>query len=298
MQDQLTRMREIAERHAEGLRHQTGLPRVLVHSGQVTPSPTHGLYEPSLVLVLQGAKQITVGRRTLRYDPANYFIATVEFPASSWVIEGTRAQPYLAFSLKLDRAALCSLILDMPPAPEGETTGFAVSAVTPDLLDALSRLLRLLDTPDDIPVLAPVHEREVLYRLLKGPQGGALRQVARADSQLSQVRRAIAWIRAHFDEALRVEQLAELAGMSPASFHRHFKAATAMSPLQYQKMLRLQEARQLLGSSADVARAGHMVGYGSASQFSREYARMFGAPPGRDTERLRGRRGADASSAG
>lgn len=288
MQDILARMRAIAERHAGGVRQDTILPRVVVHRGQVTPRPSPGLYEPSLCLVLQGAKQITFGDRVLRYDPASYFIATVELPTSSWVIEGTESRPYLAFSLMLDRLALSSLILDMPSAPEGGTTGYGVSAVTPDLLDALSRLLSLLDAPGDVPVLAPIHEREVHYRLPKGPQAGALRQVARADSHLSQVRRVIAWIRTHFYETLCVEQLAELAGMSPATFHRHFKAATAMSPLQYQKMLRLHEARRLLCTAADVARAGHMVGYESASQFSREYARMFGAPPGRDTERLRG----------
>ncbi len=176
----------------------------------------------------------------------------------------------------------------MPVAAEGETRGFGVSAVTPDLLDAWARLIALLDTPDDIPVLAPIHEREILYRLLKGPQGGVLRQIVRTDSRLSRVRQAIVWIRAHFDEMLRVEDLAERAGMSPASFHRHFKAVTAMSPLQYQKTLRLQEARRLLIASGGAARAAHMVGYESASQFSREYARMFGAPPHRDAGRLRG----------
>lgn len=296
MQDQVTRMRILAERHADGPRHQTILPRVLVHRGEVARRPTHGLYEPSLVLVLQGAKQVTVGDRILRYDASNYFVTSVAVPVASWVIEGTPAQPYLAFTLQLDRVALCSLILDMPPADEGPAAGFTVGAVTPGLLDALSRLLSLLETPVDVPVLAPLHEREVLYRLLAGPYGGSLRQIARADSQLSRISLAIAWIRRHFHETLRVEQLALHAGMSPPTFHRHFKAVTAMSPLQYQKMLRLQEARRLLGASPDVASAGHQVGYESASQFSREYARMFGAPPGRDTERLRGRDAGVAAS--
>ena len=288
MQDQLDRMRVVAERHAHGARHQTNLPRVTLHVGCTTTKPMPSVYEPSLCLVLQGAKQVMIGDRVLRYDPASYFIATVELPASGWVVEATLAKPYVAVSMRLDRASLSSLILDMPDSSEGQIAGFAVSAVTPDLLDAWSRLLSLLDTPDDAAVLAPMREREVLYRLLKGPRGGALRQIARADSRLSQVRQAIAWIRSHFEKTLRVEQLADLAGMSPASFHRHFKAATAMSPLQYQKMLRLQEARRLLVASADAAHAAHRVGYESASQFSREYARMFGAPPGRDAERLRG----------
>ena len=237
MQDQLNRMRSIAERHANGVRSETILPRVALHVGVMTVRPVPSVYEPSLCLVLQGAKQVTIGNRVLRYDPASYFIATVDLPASGWVVEGTRTHPYVAVSMKLDRALLSSVILDMPDVVDGETAGFAVSAVTPDLIDAWSRLLALLDAPDDVPVLGPMHEREVLYRLLKGPQGGALRQIVRVDSRLSQVRRAISCIRSHYNEVLRVEQLAELASMSPASFHRHFKAATAMSPLQYQKML-------------------------------------------------------------
>ncbi|OCC25731.1 AraC family transcriptional regulator [Croceicoccus estronivorus] len=288
MHDHLNRMRTVVERHAKGIYSETILPRIALHVSPATTKPRPAVYEPSLCLVLQGAKQVMIGNRILRYDPASYFIAAVELPAAGCIIEATPARPYVAVSMKLDRTALSTLMLDMADISEGQTTGFAVSAVTPDLLDAFSRFVSLLDAPDDTPVLAPMHEREVLYRLLKGPQGGALRQIARTGSRLSQVRQAIAWIRSHFDEALRVEQLAELAGMSPASFHRHFKAATAMSPLQYQKMLRLQEARRLLVTSADVARAGHMVGYESASQFSREYARMFGAPPSRDAERLRG----------
>jgi AraC-like DNA-binding protein len=297
MHEQLARMRAIAERHADGIRRDTLLPRVALHVGCMTTRPTPGVYEPALCMVLQGAKQVMIGDRLLRYDPATYFIATIDLPARGWVVEASPTQPYVAVSMKLDRENLSSLVLDVPDGPEGQTAGFAVSAVTPDLIDAWSRLLSLLDTPEDVPVLAPMHEREVLYRLLRGPQGGVLRQIARADSRLSQVRQAIGWIRAHFDETLRVEQLAELAAMSPASFHRHFKAATAMSPLQYQKMLRLQEARRLLVTSGDAARAAHTVGYESASQFSREYARMFGAPPGRDAERLRTGSTAEVSEA-
>ena len=153
-------------------------------------------------------------------------------------------------------------------------------------------MLALLDAPGDIPVLAPLIEREILYRLLQGPQGPVLRQIATGDSRLSRVRRAVEQIRSCYDQPLRIEDLASLAGMSPASFHRHFKAATAMSPLQFQKTLRLQHARSLLIASPDVSRAGYAVGYESASQFSREYARQFGAPPARDAVRLRGEAGA------
>ena len=287
MHDPLDRMRAVALRHAHGPRRDTALPRLALHIGPLTTRPAPSVYEPALCFVLQGAKQAMIGDQVLRYDQASYFITTVDLPVSGWVVEATPERPYMAVSLRLDQEALAALILQMPGGVEGPTSGFATSAVTPDLLDAWSRLLALLDTPEDASVLGPMHEREVLYRLLKGPQGGALRQIARADSRLSQVRQAIGWIRDHFGETLRVEALAELAGMSPATFHRHFKAATAMSPLQYQKMLRLQEARRLLLANPEAARTAHRVGYESASQFSREYTRMFGAPPGRDAERLR-----------
>ena len=184
----------IAERHANGVRHETIIPRVALHIGGMRTKPTPNVYEPALCLVLQGAKQAMIGDRLLRYDPASYFIATIELPASGWVVEATPTKPYIAVSMRLDTECLSSLISDMPSASEGQTRGFAISAVTPDLLDAWSRLLSLLDTPQDVPVLAPMHEREVLYRLLNGPQGGALRQIARVDSRLSQVRQAIAWI--------------------------------------------------------------------------------------------------------
>ena len=297
MHDQLIRLRAIARRHANGPSHATGLPRVALHTGGMVTRPTPGVYEPAVCLVLQGAKQIMIGDRLLRYDPASYFVSAIDLPARGWVVEATPDRPYLSVSLKLDRTCLTALMLEMPGASDGETAGFAVSAVTPALLDAWERLLGLLDAPADAMILAPMHEREILYRLLQGPQGGVLRQIARADSRLSQIRQAIGWLRAHFDQAMRVEHLADLAGMSPSSFHRHFKAATAMTPLQYQKMLRLQEARRLLLTSIDAARAAHAVGYESASQFSREYARMFGAPPARDAERLRGNAAIDISEA-
>jgi AraC-like DNA-binding protein len=240
-----------------------------------------------LIVVLQGAKQLIIGDRVLRYDTASYFVASLDLPVTGCVIEASPTEPYVALSLALDCDALAGLLAELPDGPTADPTGFAVSAVTPELLDACSRLLKLLDTPEDIPVLAPMLEREIHYRLLQGPQGGLLRQAARADSRLSQVRQAIGWLRSHYQRPIRIEALADLAGMSPASFHRHFRAATAMSPLQYQKSLRLQEARRLLIANADAGRAGYAVGYESASQFSREYTRMFGAPPSRDAVRLR-----------
>jgi AraC-like DNA-binding protein len=257
------------------------------------------VFQPRLCLVLQGTKEVTIGERRMRYDPNNYFIASLEVPASGCVIEASVSRPYIGLSMALDPEALAALITATPGRTDSETSSFASSPVTTQLLDPWVRLMALLDAPQDIAVLAPMIEREILYRLLQGPQGALLRQIARSDSRLGQVRRAIAWIREHYDQPLRIEALAELAGMSAASFHRHFKAATAMSPLQYQKCLRLQQARRLLIANQDATRAGYAVGYESASQFSREYARLFGVPPARDAVRLRGDGGglADIASA-
>lgn len=290
MQQLLTEMSALARHHAGGTARVTITPSasVLVSESVTGPIPT--VYEPMLCLVLQGAKHVMIGDRMLRYDPASFFIASVELPVCGQIVEASSERPYICATLLLDRDLLASLIPAVPVQPDGQTAGFGVSPVTQKMLEPWSRMLALLDAPEDIPVLAPLLEREILYRLLQGPQGGALRQIARADSRLSQVRRSMEWIRTHFDKAIRIETLAELAGMSPASFHRHFKAATAMSPLQYQKMLRLQEARRLMVVSASTTQAAHRVGYESASQFSREYARMFGVPPSRDAGRLRGQR--------
>ncbi|MDQ6434790.1 AraC family transcriptional regulator [Mesorhizobium sp. LHD-90] len=290
MQQLLTDMCDLVRRHAGDADRIQITPAVSVLIARSVTRPTPTVYAPMLCLVLQGAKHVTIGDRMLRYDPASFFIASLELPVSGQIVEASSEHPYLCATLMLDREELAALIPAVPVQPDGQTAGFGVSPVTQKMLDPWARLLALLEAPEDIPVLAPMLQREILYRLLQGPQGGVLRQIARADSRLSQVRQALHWIRAHFDEAIRVEALAEIAGMSPASFHRHFKAATAMSPLQYQKMLRLQEARRLMVVSASTTQAAYRVGYESASQFSREYARMFGVSPSRDAERMRGER--------
>lgn len=287
--DTLAELRAIAARHARGIRTPTPIPRVMLHQGCEPTDPQPGLLEPMLCVVLQGAKEVMMGEELLRYGAGCYAIATVELAVSGRISEASHARPYLAATLSLDRNALAGLIPELPPrlrAPPAPP-GFAVSPIEPEHADAWLRLLRLIDRPDEVSVMAPMLEREILYRLLQGPQAGMIRQISLADSRLSQVRRAIAWIRDHFAEPLRVDDLAGLAGMSPAAFHRHFKAATAMSPVQFQKSLRLQQARRLLLVDHDAARAGFAVGYESASQFSREYARLFGAPPARDAQRLR-----------
>jgi AraC-like DNA-binding protein len=243
------------------------------------------VYQPLMCLIVTGAKNTALGDRLFRYDAGKFLTVSVDLPVTGQVVEA----PYAALAVVLDPAKIARLILEAPaPAAPTAPGGLQVNEAGPDLLDAILRLLRLLDRPADIPVLAPMLEREVLWRLLQGPSGPMVRQIGLAESRLSQVNRAIQWLQANFAAPMQVEDLARLARMSPASFHRHFKAVTAMSPLQYQKQLRLQAARTLLLSQpGDVAGAGFRVGYDSASQFSREYARLFGAPPGRDAARLR-----------
>ena len=294
MQATIDSVRKQAMRHANSPYCATAIPRVVLASMSEPTSGMATVYEPVTCLILQGSKQVTIGDQVLRYDSASYFIASLDLPATSHVIDACPDKPYVSAALTLDRAVLADLIATMPEGSVGagaagyDGPGFAVSGMTAELLDAWAGLLALLDRPDDIAMLAPLREREILYRLLQGPLGGQLRAIAQDDGRMPQVRRAIAWMRSHYEEAVRTAALAEIAGMSVASFHRHFKAATAMSPLQYQKTLRLHAARRLLASGAEASRAAYSVGYESASQFSREYSRTFGLPPSRDAERLRG----------
>lgn len=288
MQELLDRMCSRVLRHTDGMRLETPVPRVGLGVSHARSMPVMTLYEPMVCLVLQGAKQVLIGDRLLRYDAASCFVVSLDLPATGCVIEADADRPYVTAALSLDRGALAALLADLAPVATAEpVSGFGVAPVTRELLEAWDHLLALLDAPDDVPFLAASREREVLYRLLQSAHGPMLRQIGRAESRLSQVRRAIDWIQRNFDQTLRTEMLADIAGMSVPSFHRHFKAATAMSPLQYQKTLRLQAARRLLATNADAARTAYAVGYESASQFSREYSRLFGIPPARDAVRLR-----------
>nr|WP_246688892.1 AraC family transcriptional regulator [Mesorhizobium sp. WSM4310] len=275
----------IAGRHAHGRRTRTAIPRVTIGRSEVPTAPLPELCQPTVLFVLQGAKTVLIGDRTLRYGAGSYFVYAVETPATSQLIEASSAFPYMAIAFALDVGLIASLLIDHKPAVDGDN--FVTNRVDDELLDAWRRMLRLLDRPAEIPVLAPMLEREIAFRLLQGPQGAKLRQLARADGRLSQIRRATAWIRSHYNEPIDVTELAALAHMSNASFHRHFKAATAMSPIQYQKQVRLLEARHLLiAEPGSAARVAFAVGYESTSQFSREYARHFGLPPARDAARL------------
>jgi AraC-like DNA-binding protein len=280
----------VIARHWQGNQAATALPGVRLVRSDVPTLPVAVVYQPILYIVAQGAKRALLGESVVAYGAGQYLLVSVDLPVTGAVVQASPQAPYLAFALALDPVVLADMLLALPSQPTGAPSpGLAVSPVTPDLLDAALRLLRLLDTPAHIPVLAPLVEREILYRLLTGAQAPMLRQIALAHSHLAHIGRAIGWIRSHFAEPLRIEAVAQQVHMTASTFHRHFKAVTAMSPLQYQKQIRLQEARRLLlAGQADAASIGFAVGYESPSQFSREYARMFGQPPVRDAVRLRG----------
>jgi len=288
-QDELARL---IDRHAteDGV-HQTQIPRLSLIRASHPTEPLHVLHEPALCIVAQGRKRVLLGDEVYLYGRDHYLVVSVDLAVSGQVVEAEPEKPYLCFRLDLDAAMLTELLTEAGlDAATGRHPGpgLTLGPATPELLGAAIRLLRLLATPGDIGVLAPLAEREILYRLLTGDRAHKLRQIALANGRLQQVNRAISWIKTHYREPFRVELVASEARMGSSALHHHFKAVTSMSPLQYQKRLRLQEARRLiLGASLDATTAGFSVGYDSPSQFSREYSRLFGAPPLRDTERLK-----------
>lgn len=269
----------------EGIGPLTGPGLHLIASTGVTDAQ-QVVYEPMVCLILDGAKSTSLGSETYPYRAGQYLVVSEELPVSGKVIEA----PYLAVGVPLDPVMIAELLMETEGAVP-ETTpvrGLAVSDMDDDLIDTVIRLVRLMDRPEQAAVLGPMIRRELAWRLLVGERAGMMRQLAASDGRSAQVKRAIRWLRQNYAEPMRIERLAEVAGMSETSLHRHFKAVTAMSPLQYQKQIRLQEARhRLLSEGRDVAGVGFSVGYDSPSQFSREYARLFGRPPGRDLERLR-----------
>jgi AraC-like DNA-binding protein len=266
---------------------------VKVFSTTRVTAPLGNVAEPVVSLVAQGAKRTVLGGRAFDYGAGQFVVITVDLPLTSHITAASDAEPFVGVSLPLHPPTVADLLLEsrLPAQSAPDGPAMSVSDATPDLIDALVRLLRLIDRPEDARVLAPAVRREIHWRLLTGPQGGLVRQVGLADSRVALVARAIAWIKDHYDEVIRAEDLAAAVGLSVSSLNRHFRAATSMSPVQYQKQIRLQRARiQLLANPADVAGAGHSVGYTSASQFTREYRRLFGAPPGQDAARLQGSR--------
>jgi AraC-like DNA-binding protein len=289
MQEQLQELRHLATR-TENRRTETGIPRVAMVQGEIPEHQLAAVYQPMVNLILTGSKTMTVGTRSLHYDPATYFVMSVDLPAVGSVHPTPIGEPYLALSLTLDPAVVANLLADIARPAGGALydTGFSIAPTSPELLDAWIRVLRLMDRPDEIAALAPAYEREILFRVLQGPLGWMLRDIAMPETPISRIGVAIRWIRENFSAPLRVGDLADMTALSVSAFHRHFKAVTALSPVQYQKHVRLLHARSLLLSGEGSATAiAFGVGYESPNQFSREYARQFGLPPLKDAARLR-----------
>jgi AraC-like DNA-binding protein len=292
--NELAKLVSAIERHTtgEGL-CETAVPGLALYRSSSPSLHDPTVYEPSLCVIAQGAKEVLLGSETYRYDPAQSLLASVDLPAAARVVEASASRPCLVVRISLDPAVVGELLADGATAPPlrhpwgPAVRGLAVIPVVRPLLDAVTRLVNLLDSPQDILPLAPLVFREITYRVLTGPEGARLRQIASAGAPAYRIARAIRWLKDHFRDSLQIESLAKHVKMSPSAFHLHFKNVTAMSPLQYQKRLRLQEARRLmLGEGFDAAGAAFRVGYESPSQFSREYRRMFGASPRQDVAAL------------
>ena len=284
MDELLNRMRGRVLDHAQEPGGATAIPNLGLAVLARTTIPAMTLCDPMICLVLQGVKQVLIGGTVLRLDAASYFASAIELPAMGCILEADAEQPYIAVALTLNRDTLAALVGDVAPDPASTArhSGFGIERVTVDLLEAMDGLLALLDAPHDIAALGAGREREVLYRLLQSGHGNMVQRAIHQGSGFGNIRRSIEWIRQNLGQTVRTEKLAAIAGMSVPSFHRHFKAVTSLSPLQYQKTLRLQAARRLLVTSSDISQTAFAVGYESASQFSREYSRLFGIPPSRD----------------
>ncbi len=281
----------ILARHATDGVTSTSIPGLTLYRfnrGQSSGMPL--IYTPMVCVMAQGEKHVALGDRIFRYSANDYLISSLDLPVTGTILRSSEEHPYLSFSLAIEPVALSEMVLNLPPAlrPADPACALAIGQVDPPLHDAFLRLVRLLDEPAMVSTLAPLITREIFYRLLRGQHGSMLRQSFADRGRTAQIANAIRWIRSHFDEPFSSETLAEAVHMSIPSLNRHFRAVTAMSPLQYQKHVRLQEARRLLiAEGQDAATAAFNVGYASPSQFSREYVRAFGAPPRADAERLR-----------
>ncbi len=265
-----------------------------IHLGRLSAplEQIHGMLEPSFCVIAQGSKEILLGDSRYRYDPLHYLLATMDLPSVGHVVDASKEHPYLSLRLELPSALVTSVMVELghsaSPKQVVDVRAVDVSPLDANLLDTVVRLVKLLESPTEAPILMPMIIREIIYRLLLGDQGDRLRHMSVLGGYTPLITRAVQRIRQHFDETLRIEQIASELGMSVSSFHHQFKAVTAMSPLQFQKQLRLQEARRLmLGENLDAANAAYRVGYQDASHFNREYKSVFGVPPMRDVQRLR-----------
>ncbi|MDT0469773.1 AraC family transcriptional regulator [Streptomyces gibsoniae] len=287
--DSLNELRDRIARLADGTQGPLSVEGMTVLSADRPALELGTVIEPLFALVAQGTKRSVLGDRVFDYGAGQYLVVTVDLPLVSQITQASPDEPLLALGLPLKPQTIAELLLEAGPLPKQSEAGVAIatSDADSDLLDAAVRLFRLQEKPDDFRVLAPAVVREIHWRLLTGPQGALVRRIGLADSRLTPVSRAVRWLQTHYDQAIRIDDLAGHVGLSVPSLNRHFRAVTALSPLQYQKQIRLQKARlHLMTAPHDVAAAGYAVGYDSPSQFSREYRRMFGAPPSHDAEHL------------
>src|SRR6266481_3302526 len=283
--------RKIAAQMGSAEDRATDIPGLTLHRRTAPTAPCSATYEPGVTVMAQGRKRVDLGRTTFIYGESRYLLTSLDLPVVSQITEASEAAPCLAMSLKLEMPVIRELLsreeIQVAEAPP-DSPAMATGKVTVEFLSACCRLIDLLDTPRDIPFLSGLIQREIVYRMLRGPEGARLRAIATLGDQSHRTAKAIAWIKANYAKPLRVEALAQIAGMGLSTLHNHFRALTAMSPLQYQKQLRLQAARgRMLIDGLDAASAGFEVGYESASQFNREYSRFFGQPPTRDIRALR-----------
>lgn len=289
----LDELRTLVARHAHPGSHATPIKDVMVSAVHRAAPPAPSMSGVVMALIAQGSKRIALGDRVYEYGAGQYLVASVDLPVTGLFTKVGPDEPALGMGLVLRPAMIAEVLLqaapgDLPRASTAPPSGMVTSDASDELVDAAVRLLRLIDRPRDIAVLAPLVKREILWHLITGEQGATVRQLGLADSGLGHVARAVRWIREHYVEAFRVEDVAALSGMSVSAFHRNFQAVTAMSPIQFQKQIRLQEARLLLMTRpSDITGVGLRVGYDSPSQFSREYRRQFGLPPSQDAVRLR-----------
>ena len=269
----------------------TAVPGLLLSRRTAPTAPTSATYEPSLAVVAQGRKRADLAGTTFIFDESRYLLTSLDLPVICNVIEASEKVPYLCLVLKLDMTVVRELLgrEEIPsPAPPSDRPAMATGETTAELLEACCRLVNLLSTPQDIPFLSGLIQREIIYRILRGTEGARLRAIATLGDQSHRTAKAIAWVRTNYSKPLRVDDLAKMAGMGVSTLHHHFRALTALSPLQYQKQLRLQAARErMLMNGMDAASAAFEVGYESATQFNREYSRFFGQPPMRDIKTLR-----------
>jgi AraC-like DNA-binding protein len=283
--------KSIARLTDKGDQSTTAIQGLSLHRREEPSEPISIMYEPRICVIAQGAKRVLLGDDTYTYDAHHFLISSVDLPTVVQVIKASRKKPYLGLVLRLDQREMSQMMADSnlpPPRVQQSVRGMTTGEVTLPLISAFQRLIDLLDEPADIPILEPIIRREIFYRLLVGDQGERLRQMASAGSQSHQIARTIEWLKDNFAQQLRIDELAKQVNMSTSTFHHHFRTLTAMSPLQYQKWLRLHEARRLmLTKRLNAANAAFEVGYESPSQFSREYGRLFGDSPSRDITNLR-----------